>query len=160
MTIFRKAFWQKEAEALDAIGAGDLAMPPTRGASDTRDDVGDATTSLVVSNRRNRDVRADTDMAARSVPTAPKTLRRVQARLPAPGGDDEVYFTTKQAAAFLGHIYSFRSLERMRCTGNQGPRFKKMPGEKGRILYPKSELVRWLQDRAVYTSTSEYPDKQ
>ncbi len=70
----------------------------------------------------------------------------------------ETYLTTIQAALIL--TLSPRTLERMRVEGG-GPLFYKAgPGKRSRVLYSKSDLIKWLEARS-FGSTSEYdnPDK-
>jgi len=66
---------------------------------------------------------------------------------------DDVYLNTEMAAEMLG--LSPRTLERLRVSGGGPQFFKAGPGKRSRVLYAKSDLVKWLQARC-FDSTSEY----
>ncbi|GJM01329.1 MAG: hypothetical protein DHS20C07_30080 [Methyloligella sp.] len=63
------------------------------------------------------------------------------------------YFNTKEAAQCLN--LSPRTLERMRVSGGGPQFFKAGPGKRSRVLYARSDLVKWLEARC-FDSTSEY----
>jgi hypothetical protein len=138
MSTFRTPFWQKQADAMAAItghapvrSSSDASTGPPSGAADER-----------------REPEA-------MMPTRP--ARRVtERRRQVDAASDEMLLTTKEAAKYIHYLYSHRSLERLRTEGGKGPGFVKMPGPKGKVLYPKSELDRWLKELRLYRSTSEY----
>lgn len=134
MSPFKQPFWRKRDAATDTLTIDDRSEAPTPEPASPQA----ATIAQPPAPRlRRRDRRDD----GRPVLTA-----------------EEVYFSTKEAARYMHGIYSHRSLERMRCEGgNKGPKFIKMPGKKrGRILYSKTEIDRWLRSLQVFGSTSEY----
>ncbi len=67
--------------------------------------------------------------------------------------DDDYCLTSEEAAAFLK--LSRQTLDRLRVTG-EGPRFtKSSPSKNGKVIYRKSDLIKWLDSRS-FRSTSEY----
>lgn len=136
MRTFKSPFWRKQADATGGLTADDPATSktaPSMAATATTE----ARLPVAVERRPTTRIRED---ARRPLVTA-----------------DDIYFTTKDAAKYMHFLYSHRSLERMRCEGGgKGPAFVKMPGRKGKILYPKSEIDRWLKSLRTYHSTSEY----
>lgn len=67
---------------------------------------------------------------------------------------DEMYLTTDDAAQMLS--LSPRTMERLRVSGGGPKFFKAGPGKRSRVLYGKSDLIKWLEARC-FDSTSEYP---
>lgn len=66
---------------------------------------------------------------------------------------DEIFLNTEDAAELLG--LSPRTLERLRVEGGGPQFFKAGPGKRSRVLYARSDLIKWLQARC-FGSTSEY----
>ncbi len=67
--------------------------------------------------------------------------------------DEDYCLTSEEAAAFLK--LSRQTLDRLRGTGD-GPLFtKSSPSRNGKVIYKKSDLIKWLDSRS-FRSTSEY----
>jgi hypothetical protein len=66
---------------------------------------------------------------------------------------DEIYLNTEDASHMLS--LSPRTLERLRVSGGGPQFFKAGPGKRSRVLYAKSDLIKWLEARR-FDNTSEY----
>jgi len=68
--------------------------------------------------------------------------------------DDDLLLTTAEAAELLR--LSLATLAQMRMRRGGGPRYLKLGRGKGsKVLYRKSEIMRWLESRE-YGLTAEY----
>ena len=62
---------------------------------------------------------------------------------------NDSYLNTKQAAAYTG--FAVNTLEKLRCTGDKGPSFRKV---RRNVFYLKSELDLWMGN--PYKCTVDY----